>query len=78
MQKAYKYVLLFQMHLTGLEPARLAALEPKSNVSASFTTGAYPASDCIIITIIAVFVKQRYSAGSLPLAVTLLFRRNGV
>ena len=32
--------LFSKMRLTGLEPARLAALEPKSNVSASFTTGA--------------------------------------
>ena len=29
------------VRLTGLEPALLAELEPKSNVYANFTTGAY-------------------------------------
>ena len=29
------------VRVTGLEPAHLSALEPKSNVSASFTTPAY-------------------------------------
>ena len=29
------------VRLTGLEPARLATPEPKSGVSANFTTGAY-------------------------------------
>ena len=29
------------VRLTGLEPARLPAPEPKSGVSANFTTGAY-------------------------------------
>ena len=33
--------LLLWMRLTGLEPACLATLEPKSNVSANSTTGAY-------------------------------------
>ena len=30
----------YLVRLTGLEPARLAAPEPKSGVSANFTTGA--------------------------------------
>ncbi len=29
------------MHLTGLEPALLAEMEPKSIVYANFTTGAF-------------------------------------
>lgn len=29
------------VRLEGLEPPRLSALEPKSSVSANFTTGAY-------------------------------------
>ena len=29
------------VRVTGLEPAHLTALEPKSNVSANFTTPAY-------------------------------------
>ncbi len=29
------------VRMTGLEPAHLSVLEPKSNVSANFTTSAY-------------------------------------
>ena len=36
----YHCYCTFVVRLTGLEPARREALEPKSNVSASFTTGA--------------------------------------
>ena len=35
------FVFTFLVRLTGLEPARLPAPEPKSGVSANFTTGAY-------------------------------------
>ncbi len=34
------------MRLTGLEPALLSELEPKSNVYANFTTGAYAIVVC--------------------------------
>ena len=45
------YVVLSAMaedlvRVTGLEPARLSAQEPKSCVSASFTTPAYDAGRC--------------------------------
>ena len=31
----------YLVHLTGIEPARLSVLDPKSNASASSATGAY-------------------------------------
>lgn len=36
-----KGIFVKLVRLTGLEPAFLAEMEPKSIVSASFTTGAY-------------------------------------
>lgn len=46
------------VRLTGLEPAILTELEPKSNVFASFTTGAILRA-LYIIHAICQFVKQR-------------------
>lgn len=40
-QKSLKQGLLLLVRVTGLEPAHHRALEPKSNVSANFTTPAY-------------------------------------
>ena len=46
------------MRVTGLEPAHLAAPEPKSGVSASFTTPAYAGYDTNnIILLNRLFVK---------------------
>ena len=36
-----KYNNETMVHLTGIEPARLSVLDPKSNASASSATGAY-------------------------------------
>lgn len=38
---AIKQVCLFLVRMTGLEPARPGAMEPKSIVYANFTTSAY-------------------------------------
>ena len=34
-------IVIYMVRLTGIEPAHLSAQEPKSCVSASFTTGVY-------------------------------------
>ena len=53
------------VHPKGLEPLRRKALEPKSNVSADSTTGAYSLEMSFVVLVRAREPKSRMSTNSI-------------
>ena len=56
-EKAPAYAEAFRVRMKGVEPPRLAALDPKSSVSTNSTTSAIRSANILFFVLVSIFEK---------------------